>query len=246
MIPAYLRRAGALITALVLAASFGVTPAAAADPSVDLHASSWIAGGSASGGAVTETGMCRVGNMALIARDYRCALEFDLSGIPSNAIVTAATLTLRVADPGVCTPGSCPINLGGYAGDGTAALADLTAGSTILTFAFTSRTSEPESHDVTAFVSGLLAADAGWAGFNLSTDGVNDSQSVDDPPTDTQPILRITYSIPTPPQASPTPPPTSTDQGSGGGSSLPFVPLAMMLVMAMAGVVFVTRRAAIR
>lgn len=101
---------------------------------------------------------------------FRTAVEFDLSAVPTGAVVNAATLTTfaNVND------GPREIALYGYAGDGSISLADFSLGSLVA-----SATVNPVAglqtviFDATAFLDTLVAGNATFAGFNLREDPAN-------------------------------------------------------------------------
>jgi hypothetical protein len=195
-------------------------------------------GGDLDGASWTPTSICYSGYHQLIGHALRCAFEFSLSSLPSGATVTAATLSLKGE------ASNRPVDLGGYSGDGSADLADVIAGSPILTF---TPLATWEYLDVTAFVQGLVAADASWAGFNLS--GAREFQGwaiAGVAGEDSGPTLTIVYTVPTNTAPTNTAPPTSTEQAPARDSGSNLVGLVALLVVAMTASFLVTRRLALR
>lgn len=96
-----------------------------------------------------------------LGAERRWAMEFDLSSLPSGAVVNSVTLTLRASTGSAVGQ----TGLSGYSGNGSMSLADMTAGSLLSTF--TPATFSIFSVDVSAFVTGLVGLDVDWAGFNL-------------------------------------------------------------------------------
>lgn len=205
-----------------------------ADPIVSIPASISFTGSSTDGGPLTFSDLinCRSGNGTSpgppsSTTSWRCALEFSLASVPTDATVTSATLSLAAVgsggvwvNPNCASPPGCPVDLGGYAGDGLVALGDLSAGSRISTF--TPRTQSPtsEAHDVTAFVQGLKSTDSGWAGFTLSGGGTDDWLYWNVPGWAEPPALTISFRIPPAsssllPSPSPTPTPSARPIPSG-------------------------------
>jgi PEP-CTERM motif len=102
--------------------------------------------------------------------DLRSAIEFDLSTVPRNAMVSSALLEISVDEYQGYFDGTSNIDplfeVNGYVGTGTVSLADMTAGS-LLAGPLDPGASEPYfAIDVTSFVTSHLADQ--FAGFNLS------------------------------------------------------------------------------
>jgi hypothetical protein len=92
--------------------------------------------------------------------EARTALEFPLTGLPADATITSATLSLSHS----VGSASDTIAIYGYAGDGTHDAGDvLVAGTPIV---FSSAAPVIDHHDVTALLTPAVVA-AGWAGFSL-------------------------------------------------------------------------------
>jgi hypothetical protein len=206
------------LLALPLAAAVAIALpgiVAAASPA-NLNSVAWEEGQSVDGGATwTTNSLCDSGNSTAgsITTSYRCAFEFSLASIPSGATVTSANLWLRTTSS---TPFNIyPVDLGGYTGNGTGSLADLTAGSKLLTFTAVYNTGAASANpDVTSFIAGLVNAHAGFAGFNLSSSGTNDQQDWQAPGTGAvvgEPLLIVNYTVAAPtPTPTPAPTPTAT------------------------------------
>jgi len=190
----------AIVLALVSLLAASALSVAAADFTDTLNAGAWIGGRSLNGGAFESFDVCQTGiDPGPVSEEFNCAIEFDISGLPTGATITAATLSLRTSLP--CLSSPCLIDVAGYVGNGTGEEADLAAGSTVLTFGHTTIT-EYQDHDVTAFVAGRYGAADDWAGFRLSraaASGANSSLPWDSPADGAPPLLTIEYSLPDPP-----------------------------------------------
>ena len=190
----------AALLLLGLLAGQQVPVASAADPSVTLTA---IGGGGTHGlpnGAFAVTSNCDTGVDTDVNEEYRVALEFDLSSIPSGAEIQAAYLRLRTGRPDLV--GKTAVYA--YAGSGTIEAGDMTAGSLVVTY--TPSTSSPQSVDVTAAVLARWQNSQRWAGFTLRQDPLGSTYGGwDCPGYYAEPLLTITYTTPdsTPPVITP-------------------------------------------
>ena len=135
--------------------AFGANPAraeqitlSATDAEFTFDGSTFIPGG-------TIKGM--VGLDIALKKEDRYALQFDLSPLPTGAIITDVQLGLR----NVTSQGTDVLS--GFAGNGTFSSSSVTAGTDLLSF--TSTTTTIEFHDVTTFVQGLAPGQE--AGFSL-------------------------------------------------------------------------------
>ncbi len=190
-----------------------------------LPVNSWQGGFSTDGTNWSGYSDCDAGAMpGPVTRAYRCAFEFSLESVPSGATVTGASLRMLTGQGGE------PVDLGGYAGDGAATLADLTAGSRILTF--TPAYNSWQDWDVTAFVGSLVTSHAAWAGFNISGTGMG--QWFDGAHF----TLNVTYVA-----SQATPPPTSAEAGPSESSGPITAELIAVLLIATAATLVVRRRA---
>jgi hypothetical protein len=122
--------------------------------------------------------------------DLRFALEFPLSGLPADATVTSATLSLHTTahqDAGQTA-------IYGYAGNGTMETADVEVTGTPVLFTPTS-SNDREDHDVTA----VLTPGAAWAGFSVRQEPMLTTFANWSCPTDTLfPVLTVNYTTPDP------------------------------------------------
>jgi hypothetical protein len=148
-----------------------------------------------------DTSQCVVGAIPVSATEttyYRCTLEYDITAVPANAVVTSATLNLYTDPSSPCASTPCGMILSGYVGDAATSLADLTAGSPIGEEAM--GTGAYSAFDVKAFVKSVLAgSDVPIAGFNLAGDLQNPAGAwtvVGHPAGAHPPTLVINYSIP--------------------------------------------------
>jgi len=105
------------------------------------------------GGSIKGT----VGLDFAFQKEDRYALQFDLSSLPTGAIITDVQLGLK----NVTSQGTDVLS--GFAGNGTFSSSSVTAGTDLLSF--TSTTTTIEFHDVTTFVQGLAPGQE--AGFSL-------------------------------------------------------------------------------
>jgi len=101
--------------------------------------------------------------VTLTTFEERAALEFALAGIPTDAFITSATLTLffPVAPPVVNTA-----QVDGYAGDGAITAADLTLENPLTEFQVGTAASVIIPIDA-SFIEDLLLAGEAYAGFSL-------------------------------------------------------------------------------
>jgi len=101
--------------------------------------------------------------VTLTTFEERAALEFALAGIPTDAFITSATLTLffPVAPPVVNTA-----QVDGYAGDGAITAADLTLENPLTEFQVGAAASVIIPIDA-SFIEDLLLAGEAYAGFSL-------------------------------------------------------------------------------
>jgi len=148
-----------------------------------------------------DTSQCVVGAIPVSASEttyYRCTLEYDITNVPANAVVTSATLNLYTDPSSPCASTPCGMILSGYVGDAATSLADLTAGSPI--GEETMGTGAYSHFDVKTFVKSVLAGpDVPIAGFNLAGDLQNPAGAwtvVGHPAGANPPTLVINYSIP--------------------------------------------------
>jgi hypothetical protein len=193
-----MRRLSTPLSAAVLALVLSVGPVAAA--TTTLEAGAWFGAENTSGAGFVSQPFCRAGqgftNPPLTSHLYRCSLEFDISGIPAGATITGATLSLRANDVDFfCGSADCSVDLDGYVGNGTGELADLTAGSFLLTMPETGINFAYAAHDVTTFISGLYTNGDDWAGFTLRRDAIGVTP-YDSPDDSLPPILEVQYTLP--------------------------------------------------
>lgn len=108
------------------------------------------------------SGVIRVGQDAAPFQEFRSAFEFDISAIPADATIVAATLSLHVSQ---LFPELPDLELHGYAGDGTITLSDMTE-TNLVAGPFTA-IPEFNVNDVTSHIQDLVNAGSGIAGFML-------------------------------------------------------------------------------
>lgn len=194
-------RAGGLRATLLATAAAALLLGAALPATAATLLLSGIGAGGADAGAdgsfetlLTGPGAYNTGRDA-VGAEKRWALEFDLSGLPSGAAISSATLSLRTSRPDLAGQ----IGLSGYTGNGTMATGDMSAGALLSTF--TPTTSLPFDLDVTAFLQGLGSSNAGWAGFNLRQTpleavGSGSGDAWNGPESFPAPALTIVYTVP--------------------------------------------------
>jgi hypothetical protein len=102
-------------------------------------------------------GYCRSGTGAASTLSFN--LEFPLTGLPTGATITGATLALRSSS----TQGFALHAIYGYAGDGSITALDAAVSGSPVTFTPTT-TASREDHDVTSLMTAAMVT-AGWAGF---------------------------------------------------------------------------------
>jgi hypothetical protein len=173
-----------------------------------------------------DTSQCVVGAIPVTQTEttyYRCALEFDITTVPSDAVVTAATLNIYSDSMTPCTSTPCGMVVSGYAGNADISLADLTAGSPIGEEAMA--TGSYSQFDVKTFVKSVLAgSDIPIAGFNLAGDLQNPLGAwtvVGSPSGPHPPTLVITYGIPVSLTVAVAPPGSGTVAAEGSSISCP-------------------------
>jgi hypothetical protein len=128
--------------------------------------------------------------------ERRWAMEFDLSGLPTGAVINSVSLNLRTASSSAVGQTA----LFGYLGDGVMGLTDMTAGSLVMNF--TPTTFLTVDYDVTGFVSNLNGQGASWAGFNLrqiplEAVGSGVGHTWNGPDNFPAPALKIDYTVTT-------------------------------------------------
>ena len=131
-------------------------------------------------------------------------LEFDISSLPADALITSVTLTLFMANLGAAENGV----LHGFAGNGTVEGADLGVSNLLLSFVVPAAgLMFQQDFDVaTAFLQGLVDAGEGFAGFTLRNEtpggGAYNFFTVDSPVAALHPVLAIEYQTAVPEPAS--------------------------------------------
>jgi hypothetical protein len=124
--------------------------------------------------------------------DQRYTMQFNLAGLPSGAIITAASLRLRDAQ-------GQPAQLYGYAGNGTFSASSVTGGT--LQATTLAATFVPQTFNVISFVAGLMTG--AEAGFYLRQNPLSTNISSFENSQDAFfPQLTITFSQPVPEPAS--------------------------------------------
>jgi hypothetical protein len=96
--------------------------------------------------------------------EERVALEFALAALPSDALITSATLTLHFPVAPLPVPNLADVH--GYAGDGTITAADMTVSNLLTGFVVNAAGQIDISLDP-GFIQALLTADEDFAGFML-------------------------------------------------------------------------------
>jgi hypothetical protein len=94
--------------------------------------------------------------------EERVALEFALVGLPSDVMITSATLTLHLPVVPLPVPNFADVH--GYAGDGTIAATDFTVSNLLTGFVANAAGAVNIAIDP-AFIQALLTADEDFAGF---------------------------------------------------------------------------------
>jgi hypothetical protein len=130
---------------------------------------------------------------------WSTTFEFNLSGIPTDATIVSATLTMTDTDG----DNADPMRIYGYPGDGitTSADHDQAPGTPV---DFTPAGTTAEDHDVTSLV-GAAQLGTGWAGFLVVPDTSNFStvhHTLDCSGDPGFPVLSVTYG---PPSGAPLP-----------------------------------------
>ena len=102
--------------------------------------------------------------------DYRGAVEFNVSALPSNAVIQSATL--RVHYEGASGARANTLEFNGYVGDGAIELSDFTAGTEVggslyPAFGPTGTTDKYYAVPVTADLQSVVSAGTGYAGFTI-------------------------------------------------------------------------------
>lgn len=151
------------------------------------------------------------------------AMEFNLSSLPSGAVINSVILRLR-ASTGSDVGQS---GLSGYSGNGSMSLADMIAGSLLSTF--TPANASIFGVDVSPFVTDLVGLNVDWAGFNLRQTpleavGSGFGRLWNGPENFPAPSLVIDYTAPT--------------------ASVPEPASTLLVAMALGGLALVRRRAA--
>jgi hypothetical protein len=136
--------------------------------------------------------------------DYRSAIEFSLSPLPSGSQVDSAILKLQPVLATISgTSGQMNLFVHSYVGDGTITIPDLLvqnqiAGPYLLVFP---QPLQELDVDVTNGVRDLVHANVAIAGFSLRTDVpgyVEQFGSMDNPTPANRPVLQIAYTVPEP------------------------------------------------
>jgi hypothetical protein len=125
--------------------------------------------------------------------DFRFALEFSLTGLPADATVTSATLSLHT--PAANDASQTAVY--GYAGDGSVQTADAAVGGASVVFT-PQNSNDRVNYDVTALLTpGVVAA--GWAGFSVRQEPLGGTFAIWSCPADVLfPVLTVNYTTPDP------------------------------------------------
>jgi hypothetical protein len=208
----------------------------AEDASVQLSAIGFIGGiatNVTAGGGYERNSVCDVGDQGIVGTadisTYRCAFEFSLPNVPTGWTVKNATLQLKANIPPLTS-----VTVGGYFGNGTLEVADLTAGG-LAVGSFIPNSATPETHDVTAFIAALVAGGSQWAGFNLAGDataggpGANSALTIDSPSDTNPPVLAVTYTGGGPGASAAATTPIAGGPASNTASSGSLVPIVLAI-----------------
>lgn len=190
--------------ALTLLLAISVAPVSAGTASISIGnggADGEIGDGfsSINGGPWQWNGMCDgdVGTAFFIDQGWwveaRMVLEFPIIGLPAEATITSATLSLSHA----VGSASDTIAIYGYPGDGTTDAGDVVVTGTPILFSSAARIID--HHDVTALLTPAVLA-AGWAGFSLRAEppiftDLGSAHAFECPSMLHYPILTIEYFI---------------------------------------------------
>lgn len=158
------RLAAALVVACLLVSSLALPTSASTDTRVLTTTITQGASRTPLDGTFTSSLLCKTGYAG--TTEFRCAFEFDLSAIISDTKITAATLTLTRTSSCSTAANNCPITIASYAGNGSADVDDVTAGTTFASWTPTSNT----AHDINV-LSQIVAHrnnSEQWAGFRLA------------------------------------------------------------------------------
>src|SRR3954454_18489145 len=114
-----MRRRTLLVAILVLSAGgLGLArPVPAAASTTSSFTTDVTVGAGFTGGKWGFSDGCETGVSA--STEFRCAFEFSISGIPSTAQVSAATLTVTRTSTTGCGGSDCPVDVSGYSGNGS-------------------------------------------------------------------------------------------------------------------------------
>jgi len=105
-------------------------------------------------------------------QEFRSALEFDLTSIPANAVVSAATVSLFVSQ----VYSLSTVDIYGYTGNGVIELADMQGGTPLSSFGTIVGTAEVALS--AAFFSDLISSGAGFAGLRLQWEAEDEFSTV--------------------------------------------------------------------
>jgi hypothetical protein len=180
---------------------------------------------------------CATGGPFLGADELRFAVEFPLSGLPANASITGATLSVRNSFGAF----SHQTALYGYPGDGSITAADVQVGGTPILF--TPATATREDHDVTTLMTAGMVS-VGWAGFSFRQDplGTAGPEFWDCPNNAAYPILTIAYDLPNPPTPVASGLPNAAMDGSADTSPLLALGFALLLLGSLGTLAFANTR----
>ena len=168
-----MRRLAAIAAIACLLAPFLVSPVAA-QINVNVLTTTVEVGASRTPPSVDFSSpnlLCKTGYSS--GTEFRCAFEFDLSSILSDAKITAATLSiLRTAG---CSTNDCEVGIRSYKGDGSADVTDLIASST--NFAVWKPNTVAKNVNVLSQILAHRNNSEPWAGFILV--GVASTKTLD-------------------------------------------------------------------
>ena len=130
--------------------------------------------------------------------DYRGALEFNVSALPSYAVIQSATFRIHYDGASGFPANSLQFN--GYVGDGKITADDFTAGSELggMTYpAFGPTGTKYYSVPVADFLQSVVMDGTGYAGFTMQN-VINNQTLLGASLSSTPPQLLVTYSVPEP------------------------------------------------
>jgi hypothetical protein len=196
-------RARVVLILIILGLALAVTAAPVAATSGSLVVGNQGADGEVGGGFFSVSGSgvwmvnptCHTGHSEdeFLSVDFRFALEFPLTGLPADATITSATLSLHTG----AHQDASQTAVYGYAGDGSVQPADVAVTGTPVLFTPTTSNAR-EDHDVTTLLTPDVVT-AGWAGFSLRQEPLGTTfAGWTCPDGELFPVLTVNYTTPDP------------------------------------------------